>query len=283
MARGGAASSSGPATTPTAATAASAGGAAAGSTSLSSPPGPSQGPSSAKTRASAELAGRWGNRERKEGPNAASRVPARGGARGTTQWKAKGSAPSSQQQQQQQPTAAAAVGSAPRPPPAASLSDPRVASHLSLVRDMRMAFPSDDVRSASPRTASMVESVHPVLECYNYSKQDVLQLVRRLEHREDLIHSEVARVIEESTGHEQGSWKMVGGNKKQQNQQTQAQQTQQQPANRQVRGYRQMRDGRGFEGRRQQQRGPGGRSNSARRQNGEQELNKQQRQQQGAV
>ena len=60
----------------------------------------------------------------------------------------------------------------------------------------------------------MMESVHPVLECYNYSKQDVLQLVRRLQHREDLIHSEVARVIEESTGHEQGSWKMVGGSKK---------------------------------------------------------------------
>lgn len=269
MARGGAALSSEPATTPAAAAAAaaaSAGGAAASSTALASPSGASQGPSSAKTRASSEQTEQWAGRGRKEGPHATAARPsgARGGARGAPQWKAKNSAPSSSQQQQQQSTAAttAAGGGAQKAPPAASLSDPRVASHLSLVRDIRMTFPSDDVRSASPRTASMVESVHPVLECYNYSKQDVLQLVRRLQHREDLIHSEVARVIEESTGHEQGSWKMVGKKQQQQPQQTGPRQ--------QTRGYRQGRDGRGFEGRRQQQRGQGRRTYSERRQNGRQ-------------
>lgn len=88
-------------------------------------------------------------------------------------------------------------------------SDPRVTSHLSLVRDLKAPVASDDLRAVSPRTTRWVERVHPVLEVYNYTKRDVVELVRRHEYKEDLIEVAVVRVIDENKGHELGDWVSV--------------------------------------------------------------------------
>ncbi|KAK2195106.1 hypothetical protein BdWA1_003408 [Babesia duncani] len=61
----------------------------------------------------------------------------------------------------------------------------------------------------SPRSQKWLVNLLPVLESYNYSYAETIELVKSCNYNSDKIQEEVVRIMDLNIGHEQGAWKEV--------------------------------------------------------------------------
>ncbi|KAK1441945.1 hypothetical protein BgAZ_502770 [Babesia gibsoni] len=78
------------------------------------------------------------------------------------------------------------------------------------VNNMASKEDKEDVTyPGSPRSQVWIGNLFPILDQYNYTYNDIVQLLKACDYNGEKIQNEVDRIMEINVGHEQGEWTVV--------------------------------------------------------------------------